>query len=66
MEITFLQDNMGTFWDDVKVLLTAISPGIMVVFSVVAASLLLGIIVKAWRDSTKEPEEDEDYEVKHY
>jgi hypothetical protein len=66
MEINFYStENLALFWDYVKMLLSATAPGVMIWFALVGVGLLLGIVVKAWKQSAKE-EENEDIEIKHY
>lgn len=66
MQITFWDDaHTQEFWDFATMLLKTTSPGVMISFALVAVGLLLGVIVNAWRQSSKEDEE-EDYEIKHY
>ncbi|AIF45723.1 hypothetical protein [Virgibacillus sp. SK37] len=66
MKITFWNDStMSEFWGYVRMLLEGIQPGVMLVAAVAAAGLLLGIIVKAFRKSDQD-EDDQDVEVRHY
>ena len=62
----YTTENMGLFWDYVKMLLTGIAPGIMLAFAVVCVGLLLGIIIKAWKQSAKEAEEEDEIEFRNY
>lgn len=67
MSINFwTTENMGQFWSYVKMLLEGISPGILMVVAVVAVSLLLGIIIKAWKESSSDQDKDDDIEIRHY
>lgn len=66
MEIDFWSaDNMGEFWNYVKMILEGVSPGIMISVAVAAVGLLLGIVVKSWRKASKD-EDDDDIEFRHY
>lgn len=66
MKIDFWStSSMGEFWGYVRMLLEGVSPGIMLTFAVVAVGLLLGIIIKAWKQSSKETEDD-DVEFREY
>lgn len=65
MQIDFLNSvNLGLFWDYVKMLLEGVAPGIMITFAVICVGFLIGIVVKAWKQSAKE--EDPDYDYKEY
>lgn len=59
-------ENLNLFWEYVKGLLQTTAPGVMIWFALVSVGLLLGIIVKAWRQSSKEQEDDDDIEFRHY
>lgn len=66
MHIDFwTNQNMGEFWGFVKMLLETVQPGVMLVVAVAALGLLLGIIVKAFRKSSGDTE-DEDVEIRRY
>ncbi|MEF7566327.1 hypothetical protein V4V35_25390 [Bacillus infantis] len=66
MKIDFWKDDtMAQFWSYVRMLLEGISPGIMITVAVAAVGIMVGIVVKAFKSSS-EDEEEEDYEVKHY
>jgi ABC-type amino acid transport system permease subunit len=66
VKIDFWSDNtMTEFWGYVRMLLEGVSPGIMLTVAVAAVGIMVGIVVKAFKSSS-EDEEDEDYEVKHY
>lgn len=66
MEINFFTaENMTEFWGYVKMLLSEISPGVMLVTSTAAVGFLLVIIIKAFRKSD-EDENNDDIEVRHY
>lgn len=63
----YTTDNMNLFWEYVKGLLSTAAPGVMLWFSVVCVGLLLGIVVKAWKQSSKEhDDDDDDIEFRHY
>ncbi|TRM08766.1 hypothetical protein FH966_14785 [Lentibacillus cibarius] len=65
MSIEFwTNENMGTFWEYVKMLLGGIAPGIMLTVAVAAAGLLIGIIVNAFKQTSDN--KDDDYEIRHY
>lgn len=68
MEINFLNDaNMTEFWEYAKMLLSTAAPGVMIWFAVVGVGLLLGIVVKTWRESAREQQEDDDdIDYRHY
>lgn len=67
MKISFFTaENMNEFWGYVKVLLSAISPGIMLVTGTVAVGLLLVAVIKAFRKTDEEEKDDDDIEVRHY
>ncbi|MCK6259391.1 hypothetical protein LCY76_22730 [Fictibacillus sp. KIGAM418] len=62
----YTSDNMAQFWDFTKGLLQTTAPGIMLWFAVTAVGIVLTIIVKAFRQSSKEDDEDDEIEVRHY
>ncbi|UOQ47218.1 hypothetical protein MUN88_14195 [Gracilibacillus caseinilyticus] len=66
--ITFWTDqNMGEFWGNVKMLLQTIQPGIMLVFALSTAGLLIGLVVRLFHKSAKDGEDHEDdYEIRRY
>jgi hypothetical protein len=57
-------ENMGDFWGYVRMLLETVSPGVMLWTAVAAVGILIGIIVAAFRKSSKD--EDDDIEFRHY
>lgn len=61
----FSNTNLSTMWGYVETLLKFIAPGVMIPFAIVCVGLLLGVVIRAWKQAGKEQEE-EDYEVKHY
>lgn len=68
-EIDFFNSaNLALFWEYVKMLLTSVSPAILISVAVVAVGLLLGIVVNAWKKSSDDQLKDDDdgYEVRHY
>jgi uncharacterized membrane protein YqjE len=65
MEINFFNAaNMALFWEYTRMLLKGASPGVLLVFAVVAVGWLLNIIIKSFRNATKD--DDDDIEIKHY
>lgn len=68
MEITFFTpERMNQLWGFVEMLLKTVQPMIMIVFAIVAVGLLLGIVINAWKRSSKDLEhEDDDYEYREY
>ena len=65
-EITFLNsENLNQLWSFVGTLLKGVSPGILISFSIVCVGLLINIVIKAWKGSAKE-QEDEDVDIRHY
>lgn len=58
-------DNMGTFWGFVRMLLELVQPGVMIFVATLGVGLLISIIVKAVRKADKD-EEDEEIEVRRY
>lgn len=59
--------DMNLFWGYVKVLLGAVSNWVMLAVAVVAVGLLLGIVVKAWKESSKDVDHsDDDIEYREY
>lgn len=66
MQIDFFNStNLSLFWSYVKMLLEGVAPGVMIAFAVVCVGFLLGIIVKAWKQSSRE-EEERDYDYREY
>lgn len=66
MTIDFWTDaNMAEFWGFSKMLLETTAPGVMIWFAIVGVGLVLTIVVKAWRDSSKE-NSDEEYDYREY
>jgi hypothetical protein len=66
MEINFFNaTNMNLFWEYTRMLLKTASPGVMLVFAVIAVGWLLTIIIQTFRNSTKD-DDDDDIEIKHY
>ncbi|MBK5447033.1 hypothetical protein [Peribacillus sp. TH24] len=66
MKITFGgAEDMALFWSYVKMLIMAANPWIMLSIAVIAVGLVLGIIVRAWKESAKE-KEDDDMEYREY
>lgn len=60
-------EDMAIFWGYVKLLLGTVSNWIMLSVAVVAVGLLLGIVVKAWKESSKDVDKsDEDFDYKEY
>lgn len=67
MKIEFYTtENMSLFWSYTKMLLQGISPGIMLVFAVVCVGLLLGIVVRAWKKSARDLENEDEIEYREY
>lgn len=65
-QITFWNDNtMMEFWENIKMLLTAIQPGIMLTVAIVLAGFLIGMVVRMFR-KTDEEEHEKDFEIKRY
>lgn len=64
----FNASNLALFWDYVGMLLTGVSPALLISVAVVAVGLLLGIVINAWRKSSEDQlkENDDDYDIKHY
>jgi hypothetical protein len=62
----YTPERMTEFWGYVQGLLETTSPGVMLWFSVVAVGMVLGIIVKAWKQGSKENNDDDDYDIHHY
>jgi ABC-type arginine/histidine transport system permease subunit len=66
MEINFFNAaNMALFWEYTRMLLKGASPGILLVFAVVAVGWLLNIIIQSFRNSAKD-NDDDDIDIKHY
>jgi hypothetical protein len=61
----FNADNMNLFWEYSKSLLSTAAPGVMIWFAIIGVGLLLSIIVKAWKDSAKD-KDDDDIEFREY
>lgn len=65
-------ENFNTFWGYVKMLLETIQPGVMLVVAIATAGLLLGIIVRIYKEASKKEVErrtddnGEDYEIRRY
>ena len=56
--------DLAQFWSFVKMLLTAVNPWIMISFSIVCVGFLLSIVIKAWRNASKDSDHDSDYDYK--
>lgn len=67
MKIDFWSNSrLGEFWDMVKLLLTGVSPGIMISVAVSAVGMLIIIVINAWKSSSKENNDERDYEYREY
>ncbi|MFP7202636.1 hypothetical protein SFC08_16825 [Lysinibacillus halotolerans] len=68
MNISFATtENMNTFWGYVKTLLGFASPWVMLAVSILAVGMLITIVIIAWKNASKDKEEDDDdFEIKHY
>jgi hypothetical protein len=65
VEITFFnEENMALFWEYSRMLLKGASPGVLLVFAVVAVGWLLNIIIQSFKKSAKD--DDDDFDIKHY
>lgn len=65
--VNFLTGSMDVFWGYVGMLLSGISPWIMLVTAISAAGLLIIIVIKAYKSSEKDDQhDDDDIEVRHY
>lgn len=65
MGIEFWDENsMLEFWGLVRMLLEGISPGVMITAAISAVGLLLVMVVKSWRKSSDD--QDEDIEIRRY
>jgi hypothetical protein len=62
----YTPERMTEFWGYVQELLETTSPGVMLWFSVVAVGMLLGIIVNAWKQGSKDKDDDDEYDIRHY
>ncbi|PAF20062.1 hypothetical protein CHH49_18115 [Terribacillus saccharophilus] len=67
-KITFWSNaSMGDFWGFVRMLLSGISPGIMITVAAAAAGMILALAVRIFYWARKENErEDEDVEYRTY
>jgi len=61
----FTTERLAELWGYVKMLMEGIAPGIMIVSAISAVGFLIGIVVKAYRQSSKE-DDDDDIEFRHY
>jgi len=61
----FTTERLTELWGYVKMLMEGIAPGIMIVSAISAVGFLIGIVVKAYRQSSKE-DDDDDIEFRHY
>lgn len=67
MKIDFWSNSrMSEFWGYVKMLLEGVSPGILLVVALASVGLLLGIVVRAWKQSSKDDDDNDDIEFRHY
>ncbi|WP_018931341.1 hypothetical protein [Gracilibacillus lacisalsi] len=65
--ITFwTNDNMAKFWDYVQMLLETIQPGIMLTVAIVLVGLLIGVIVRSFKKTEDDENNDRDYEIRRY
>ncbi len=58
--------RMLEFWENVKMLLETIQPGIMLTFAIVVAGLLLGIVVRLFKKTEKQEDTDDEIEIHRY
>lgn len=67
-EINFLNsDNLSLLWSYVGTLLRAASPGVLISFAIVCVGFLMGIVIRAWKESASpKSSEDEDVEIRRY
>lgn len=66
MKITFGgTEDMSEFWGMVKMILSGTSNWVLIWVAITGVGLLLGIVVKAWRQAEKD-NEDEDIEFRNY
>jgi hypothetical protein len=61
----FNEENMGLFWGYCKSLLSTAAPGVLIVLAVMGVGMLITIIIKAFKEATKE-DKDDDYEYREY
>lgn len=65
MKIEFWSSaRLNEFWEMVKIVLSGVSPGIMISVATTAVGMLLVIVIKSWKSSAKE--EEKDYEYREY
>lgn len=60
----FTDANLDIFWADVKNLLFAAGPGVMISVAVICIGMLITIIVSLFRKA--EEKENDDYDTKYY
>lgn len=65
-KVNFLTGSMNEFWGFVGMLLSGVSPWIMIGAAISAVGILIVIVVKAFQSSEKDKTEDDDIEVRHY
>lgn len=65
-KVNFLTGSMNEFWGFVGMLLSGVSPWVMIAAAISAAGLLIIIVVKAFKSSDEKDTEDDDIEVRHY
>ncbi|WP_208592324.1 hypothetical protein [Gracilibacillus suaedae] len=65
--ITFwTNESMSEFWGYVKMLLETIQPGIMLTVAIVLAGALVGVVVRSFKKTEDDENNDRDYEIRRY
>ncbi|QGH32593.1 hypothetical protein GI584_00165 [Gracilibacillus salitolerans] len=65
--ITFwTNENMMEFWSNVRMLLETIQPGIMLTVAIVLVGALIGVIVRSFKKTEDDENNDRDYEIRRY
>lgn len=63
----FNESNMLLFWGYLGMFLKVVSPALLISIALSAVGLLLLVIVRAVKKAYfDEPEDDEDYDIRHY
>ncbi len=57
---------MSEFWGYVKMLLETIQPGIMLTVAIVLAGALVGVVVRSFKKTEDDENNDRDYEIRRY